>query len=611
MAKERTRIAVIEYRLCQPEACGNYLCIRVCPMNKMGKDCITKKGPEKKPVIEEDVCTGCGVCPNKCPYGAISIINLSINLDEPIHRFGKNSFSLYRLPILGGKGVAGEANSRQRLAGRQGVVGIIGKNGIGKSTALKILSGVLVPNLGDYGKDAKIDGIIEHYRGKEMQKFFEGIKEHGMKVSYKPQHVDLIPNQVKGKVRELLEKAGGGKDIKDAAESLAISAILERNIENLSGGELQKTAIAAAMLKDASLYAFDEPSSYLDIHERFRVAREIRKIPGKGKEVVVIEHDLALLDYLSDYIHIAFGKPAAYGVISNPKTVKNGINEFLEGFIKDENLRFRDHEIRFNAKAPFESEQTSVFASYPAMQKRLGEFNLQIEGGKLMKGEVVGILGPNAIGKTTFVKMLAGIEKADNTELEWNYKISYKPQYLSPEKGKTVDEFLEESGIDREFYSANLEKKLSLKSLGESKLTDLSGGELQKITVSAALSREDCDIILLDEPSAYIDIEDRLILAEAVRKAACIGKKPVIVVDHDIVFQDYVSDKLIVFEGTPSKSGKASKAMGMKEGMNLFLKNMGISFRRDEANGRPRANKENSVMDREQKEKGEYYYLTN
>ena len=86
------------------------------------------------------------------------------------------------------------------------------------------------------------------------------------------------------------------------------------------------------------------------------------------------------------------------------------------------------------------------------------------------------------------------------------------------------------------------------------------------------------------------------------------NEKTALIVEHDVMMVDYLSDRLIVFEGQPGRFGKASKPMGMREGMNRFLASVGVTFRRDPDTGRPRANKEGSVKDREQKERGEYYY---
>lgn len=127
-----TRIAVIEKEKCHPYACGDFLCIRVCPINRTGKECIVK-GEDGRAKINTELCTGCGICPKRCPFEAIHIVNLPEALNkDPIHRYGENGFHLYNLPVpIFGK-----------------VVGILGVNGIGKSTAIKMLAGVLKPNLG-------------------------------------------------------------------------------------------------------------------------------------------------------------------------------------------------------------------------------------------------------------------------------------------------------------------------------------------------------------------------------------------------------------------------------------------------------------------------------
>src|SRR3989338_1467077 len=388
--QHQIRIAVIDYDRCNPQGCGGYLCERVCPVNRMDKKCIVHE-PEQKPVISEELCIDCQICVIKCPFHAISIVSLTAKLDEPIHQYGVNSFRVYRLPYP-----------------RPGsVVGLIGVNGIGKTTVLRALAGQLVPNLGDYSKPASYDQLVEHFRGKEIQGFFKQARDRGLKFSYKPQNMDDLPKVVKGKVEALLRKVDERKQFEAVVESLNLSKVLDRELRQLSGGELQRVAIAASALKDADLYAFDEPSSYLDVSERLRMARVLKGLTANNKSVLVIEHDLAVLDYLSDYVHILFGKKGTYGVVSNPKTCKNGINEFLQGFIPDENLRFRARELRFEVRPPHDAQKRRLVAEFPAMHKSFKGFKLSTEGGDLCEGEVIGVLGPNGIGKTTFVKLLA------------------------------------------------------------------------------------------------------------------------------------------------------------------------------------------------------------
>ena len=590
--QQQVRIAVIDYDKCNPVGCGGYLCERVCPVNRMDKKCIAHE-PEQKPVISEELCIDCQICVIKCPFNAISIVSLTAKLDDPIHQYGVNSFRVYRLPYP-----------------RPGsVVGLIGVNGIGKSTVLRVLAGQLVPNLGDYTAKASYEKVVERFRGKEIQEFFKQAKAGGLKFAYKPQNVDDLPKAAKGKVEALLRKVDERKRFAEVVQSLNLSKVLDRELPQLSGGELQRVAVAASALKEADLYAFDEPSSYLDVSERLRMARVLKDLAADNKSVLVIEHDLAVLDYLSDYVHILFGKKGTYGVVSSPKTCKNGINEFLQGFIPDENLRFRAKELRFEVRPPHDAMKRRLVAEFPAMAKSFKAFKLSTEGGDLREGEVIGILGPNAIGKTTFVKMLAGIEKPDHGGHGLKMKVSYKPQYINPEAGCTVRELLDKYSIDRELFGAEVDKKLRIVDVMDHPVDSLSGGELQKVSVALALCQE-ADVFLLDEPSAFIDVEDRLAVANCIRSVVDKKKKVALVVDHDILFQDYVSDRLIVFEGEPSVHGHALKPLAMQDGMNLFLKNLGITYRRDEVTGRPRANKPDSVKDREQKSSGDYYYAT-
>lgn len=591
--ERQIRIAVVDKDQCNPQK-TQYACMKACPVNRSGKECIIidEDSDEKQPIISEALCIGCMLCAKACTLNALSIVNLTAKLDNPIHQFSANSFRLYKLPLP-----------------KQGsVVGLIGRNGIGKTTALKLLTAQTIPNLGEFEEEASFENVINYFKGKELQGFFESLSKKGITYSYKPQNVDLIQEQFKEKVKDLLKKVDENNKLEEIASELELTEILNHSIKDVSGGELQRIAIAACLLKKADFLFIDEPSSYLDVSQRLKVSKIIRKFAEeKEKAVMVVEHDLAVLDYLSDYIHILFGEQAVYGVVSEPRSVLNGINEYLEGFLKAENIRFREKQLQFAVSSAQKSSKRPLLISYPSLKKSFKSFSLSSEEGEFRKGEVLGVLGPNATGKTTFVKMLAGVLKPDNTKLNLKLKVSYKPQYLKPDFDGTVQELLSKEKIDKELFKNEVDRRLKISNLLEKNVKKLSGGELQKVALASALCRK-ADILLMDEPSAFIDVEDRLQAADAIRSVVDITEKACLVVDHDILFQDYVSDRLIVFEGSPGKQGRALQPMEMQEGMNHFLKTMNITYRRDGATGRPRANKPDSVKDQEQKKKGQYYY---
>lgn len=105
--------------------------------------------------------------------------------------------------------------------------------------------------------------------------------------------------------------------------------------------------IGLTCVQHADVYMFDEPSSYLDVKQRLKAARMIRSLLHSDNYVIAVEHDLSILDYLSDFICVLYGQPGAYGVVTMPYSVREGINIFLAGFIPTENLRFRDDELTF------------------------------------------------------------------------------------------------------------------------------------------------------------------------------------------------------------------------------------------------------------------------
>jgi len=156
-------------------------------------------------------------------------------------------------------------------------------------------------------------------------------------------------------------------------------------------------------------------------------------------------------------------------------------------------------------------------------------------------------------------------------------------------------------------YKTNVLDPLELEPLLDRNTDELSGGELQRVAIAECLSRE-ADVYFLDEPSAHLDVEQRLITAKMIRRKMELEKKSAIVIDHDIGFVDYIADKIMVFSGEPGVNGDGHKPEELRAGMNVFLKGMDMTFRRDEETKRPRANKPGSQKDKEQRAKGEYYY---
>ena len=370
--------------------------------------------------ISESLCIGCGICVKKCPFEAVAIINLPSNLDKcTTHRYSANSFKLHRLPIP-----------------RPGeVLGLVGTNGIGKSTALKILAGKQKPNLGSYQQPPDWTEILAYFRGSELQNYFTKILEDDLKAVIKPQYVDQIPRAVKGSVQSLLDKKDELKNQAQVCDILDLLKVKDRNVEDLSGGELQRFACAMVCIQDADIFMFDEPSSYLDVKQRLNAARAIRDLLQGNKFIIVVEHDLSVLDYLSDYVCVLYGVPGAYGVVTMPFSVREGINIFLDGFVPTENLRFREDALQFKVSENATEEEVKRMTSYdyPTMSKTLGTFKINVTEGKFSDSEILVLLGENGTGKTTFIRMMAGKLEPDSGSGEVPaLNISFKPQKISP-----------------------------------------------------------------------------------------------------------------------------------------------------------------------------------
>jgi ATP-binding cassette, sub-family E, member 1 len=577
-----TKLAIINKEKCKPALCNNE-CKKVCPIEKKEKDsCITIN---EKATIDEEACIGCAICQKRCPFSAIEIINLpSINQKDLIHRYGKNGFCLYKLPTP-------KPNT---------ITGILGRNGIGKSTAIKILSNQEKINLGK--ESATKEEIKEFFKGNEITKYFDQLENKT--ISYKPQNLQKLSKDIK--VIDLLEQRGEKHKIVEISKILNIDKILNNKLNTLSGGELQRVAILASTLKESDIYFFDEPLAYLDIKERLRISDYIKKI-SQNKTTIIVEHDILILDYLTDYLHIFYGSQGAFGVVSQIKASKNGVNSYLHGFLKEENTRIRDKEIKFNftKNPPLSGEK---IGSWPNFKKSFKQgFTLNVEKGEIHKSHCIGILGKNGTGKTTFIKCLEGEEEVEinnkKQKLNLKLKISYKPQYLLNESEELVKEIIFKEKINKKLSST-----FNLGILETKKIKELSGGELQRFSIARCLSKE-ADIYLLDEPSAYLDVEERIQVAKSIKEIISEKEKTAFIIDHDLLLISYLADSIINFNGISGVEGKSSQIKEFQEGISDLLKSLDITLRKDKESQRPRINKKDSVLDREQKQKKEWVKL--
>lgn len=597
MAERNTRIAIVNSDKCKPKRCRQE-CKRSCPVVRMGKLCIEVYPTTKIAWISEELCIGCGICVKKCPFEAITIINLPSNLEkDTTHRYSANSFKLHRLPIP-----------------RPGeVLGLVGTNGIGKSTALKVLGGKQKPNLGRFDDPPDWSEILTYFRGSELQNYFTKIVEDDLKAVIKPQYVDQIPKAVKGTVQTMLDKKDDTGSQSMFCDLLDLNLVSSRNIEDLSGGELQRFAIAVVCVQNADVYMFDEPSSYLDVKQRLNAARAVRILLRAVNYVIVVEHDLSVLDYLSDFICCLYGVPGVYGVVTMPFSVREGINIFLDGFVPTENLRFRESSLVFKVSENADSEEDIKKMRryhFNDMKKTLGEFELNVCHGEFTDSEIIVMLGENGTGKTTLIRLLAGRLEPDSGEKVPVLNISYKPQKISPKSQGTVRQLLHSkiraAYIHPQFIT-DVMKPLLIDSIIDQEVLNLSGGELQRVALVLCLGKP-ADVYLIDEPSAYLDSEQRIMAAKVIKRFILHEKKTAFVVEHDFIMATYLADRVIVFDGVPSINTTANSPQNLLIGMNKFLSSLEITFRRDPNNFRPRINKLNSVKDAEQKKSGQYFF---
>jgi ATP-binding cassette, sub-family E, member 1 len=589
----KDRIAIIDPYKCKPDKCGKE-CIKICPVNRQGKICIDLEdfvptpGEKSRKIasIAESLCTGCGLCVKMCPFSAIKIVNIPKGLKKDIaHRYGPNAFKLHKLPNI---------KSGQ-------ITGILGQNGLGKSTILNIFEQNIEMNLGNFEADRESmdKAILKRFRGTDIQK----IIANKIRTQLKPQNINRLRQDIT--VRDYLDIPVSTEETETNNEEYGdLTRLLDRSMLHISGGELQRVIIRKICTSDSDLYMFDEPTSFFDLKQRVEMANTIQDIVQSSKKyVLVVDHDVNILDYVSDQLVILYGARAAYGICATPLPIGQGINSYFEGYLQKDNVRFRKVPFRFETPENTDDifhDHTSLF-SYDEIIHQLGDFELTLKPAEFSNHGITVLLGENGAGKTTFVNIVSDLSEKTNTIV--STKSQYIDQSMRPYRSKSVRVFLG----DKIFQSPFLEisKKLDIPNIMESRLRSLSGGELQKVMILKCVM-QDADIYLFDEPSAFLDTETRIIVSKIIKDYFFEKSALVFVIDHDMLMTTYLADYAILFEGEPGSKMVANPPVPIKEGMNAYLENLGITMRVDQSSRR-RLNKLNSTKDREQKMNGEYY----
>jgi len=281
-------------------------------------------------------------------------------------------------------------------------------------------------------------------------------------------------------------------------------------------------------------------------------------------------------------------------------------------------LRFRTESLTFKVADSVDPNEEEVKKhcnySYPDMKKTLGGFTLNVKAGNFTDSEIIVLLGQNGTGKTTFIRMLAGIVPPDDQEHSIpELHVSYKPQKISPKFNGTVRMLLHKKIKDSYLhpqFMTDVTKPLQLEAIIDQQVQHLSGGELQRVALVLCMGQP-ADVYLIDEPSAYLDSEQRIVAAKVIKRFILHAKKTGFIVEHDFIMATYLADRVIVYDGEPSIDCVANTPQTLLSGMNKFLASLDITFRRDPANFRPRINKLDSIKDKEQKESGNYFFMIN
>ncbi|MCP3800890.1 energy-dependent translational throttle protein EttA [Allokutzneria sp. A3M-2-11 16] len=482
-------------------------------------------------------------------------------------------------------------------------IGVVGPNGAGKSSVLKIMAGLDQPNNGEaYLAPGYTVGILQQEPPLNEEKTVLGNVEEGVgEIKVKLDRFNAIAEQMATDYSdELMEEMGKLQEELDHADAWDLDSQLEQAmdalrcpppdspVDILSGGERRRVALCKLLLSKPDLLLLDEPTNHLDAESVLWLEQHLA---GYAGAVLAVTHDRYFLDNVAQWIlEIDRGRTHPYEGNYSTYLEKKAERLAVEGK-KDAKLQKRLKEelawVRSNAKAKqtksrarldryeemaAEAEKTRKL-DFEEIQippgPRLG--NVVVEVDKLRKGfedrvlidglsfdlprnGIVGVIGPNGVGKTTLFKTIVGLEKADdgNVKIGETVKLSYVDQNragIDPKKSvwQTVSGGLDYIQVGNvEMPSRAYVGAFGFKGTDQQKAAGvLSGGERNRLNLALTL-KQGGNLILLDEPTNDLDVETLGSLENALEQfPGC-----AVVISHDRWFLDRVATHILAWEGT-------------------------------------------------------------
>lgn len=436
---------------------------------------------------------------------------------------------------------------------------LCGKSGCGKSTLLKIINGI-IPEF----YQGKITGSVEVAGMNPFETEIYKISEKVGSVFQNPK-TQFYTTNTTDEIAFALENYGVEREkirkkLKEVQETMHVSALMDRNIFALSGGEKQKIAIAAVYALNPEIFVFDEPSSSLDMDSMIELSKLMERLKEEGKTIIIAEHRLWYLKKIVDR--------AVY--LENGKITKEYSMEEMQNLSEEERCRTGLRHTNFPGDSPTWKERSKDYAvkrdsSGNALELEIKDllykrkertvFNIDRLG--FERGKIVGIIGKNGIGKSTFAKVVCGLTRQTAGEICKNNK-----RLSASERRKNSLLLMQE--INNQLFTDSVYDELRLTSelkeeeqfrmcmadmqmdqLKEKNPHSLSGGQKQRVVIlSALLSKK--KILFLDEPTSGLDYASMKIVAKNIKKFKA-EKKLILIISHDMEFLEEVCDRVLAF----------------------------------------------------------------